>query len=119
MWIIVGSLTAFAVSQLTDVVIFHAFRRRTGAGRLWLRATGSTVFSQLVDTIVVLGIAFYLPGKLNGQQFLNIAVTQYVYKFTVAILLTPLIYVGHSAAERFLGHDLAHELAEQAGPRVG
>lgn len=119
MWIIVGSLIAFAVSQLIDVLIFHAFRKRTGAGRLWMRATGSTLFSQLVDTIVILGIAFYLPGKVTGQQFANIAVTQYVYKFTVAILLTPLIYAGHSAAERFLGHDLAHELVAQAARESG
>ncbi len=119
MWIIVGSLTAFAVSQLTDVLVFHAFRRRTGSGRLWLRATGSTVFSQLVDTVIILGIAFYLPGKLTGQQFANIAVTQYVYKFTVAVLLTPLIYVGHSAAERFLGREAAHDLAEEAARQSG
>ena len=119
MWIIVGSLAAFALSQLTDVLIFHALRRRTGAGRLWLRATGSTVFSQLVDTLVVLGIAFYLPGKLTGQQFLNIAITQYVYKFSVAVLLTPLIYVGHSAAERFLGPDLAHDMALEAAKQSG
>ncbi len=119
MWIIVGSLTAFAVSQLTDVLIFHAFRRRTGAGRLWLRATGSTVFSQFVDTVVILGIAFYLPGKLTGQQFVNIAITQYVYKFTVAVLLTPLIYIGHSAAERFLGPELAHEMAGEAARQSG
>ncbi len=107
------------MSQLIDVLIFHAFRKRTGAGRLWMRATGSTLFSQLVDTIVILGIAFYLPGKVTGQQFANIAVTQYVYKFTVAILLTPLIYAGHSAAERFLGHDLAHELVAQAARESG
>lgn len=119
LWIIVGSLAAFALSQLTDVLIFHAFRKRTGAGRLWLRATGSTVFSQLVDTIVILGIAFYLPGKLSGQQFLSIAVTQYLYKFTVAVLLTPLIYAGHSAAERFLGPDLAHEMAQEAAQQSG
>jgi queuosine precursor transporter len=114
MWIIVGSLTAFAVSQLTDVVIFHMFRRRTGPGMLWLRSTGSTVFSQLVDTFVILAIAFYLPGKISGEQFISAAATQYAYKFTVAVLLTPLIYAGHGLAERFLGHELAHELAEQA-----
>jgi hypothetical protein len=114
MWIIVGSLTAFAVSQLTDVLVFHTFRRRTGPGMLWLRATGSTVFSQLVDTFVILGIAFYLPGKITGEQFISTAATQYVYKFTVAVLLTPLIYAGHALAERFLGRELAHELAEQA-----
>jgi uncharacterized integral membrane protein (TIGR00697 family) len=114
LWIIVGSLTAFALSQLTDVFIFHVFRNRTGPGMLWVRATGSTVFSQLVDTFVILAIAFYLPGKISGQQFLNTAFTQYVYKFSVAVLLTPLIYLGHSAAERFLGHDTAHALAEEA-----
>jgi uncharacterized integral membrane protein (TIGR00697 family) len=119
MWIIVGSLTAFAVSQLTDVLIFHALRRRTGAGRLWLRATGSTVFSQFVDTFIILFIAFYLPGKLTGQQFVSIALTQYIYKFTVAVLLTPVIYAGHSAAERFLGRELAHELSETAARQSG
>lgn len=119
MWIIVGSLAAFAVSQLTDVFIFHRFRRHTGPRRLWLRATGSTVFSQLVDTLVILGIAFYLPGKLTGQQFVNITITQYVYKFTVAVLLTPLIYLGHAAAERFLGRDAAHEIAAEAARRSG
>ena len=119
LWIIVGSLTAFALSQLTDVLIFHRLRRVTGPGRLWLRATGSTVFSQLVDTIVILGIAFYLPGKLTGAQFLSIAVTQYLYKFTVAVVLTPLIYLGHSAAERFLGPELAHEMALEAAKQSG
>ena len=114
LWIIVGSLAAFALSQLVDVVVFHTFRSRTGARWLWLRATGSTVFSQLVDTFVILAIAFYLPGKITGQQFVSTALTQYVYKFTVAVSLTPLIYLGHSAAERFLGRDVAHELAEQA-----
>jgi uncharacterized integral membrane protein (TIGR00697 family) len=114
LWIIVGSLTAFALSQLTDVLVFHAFRRRTGAGRLWLRATGSTIFSQLVDTFVILAIAFYLPGKITGEQFISTAATQYAYKFSVAVMLTPLIYLGHSAAERFLGPALAHEMAETA-----
>ncbi len=119
LWIIVGSLTAFALSQLTDVLIFHRLRRVTGPGRLWLRATGSTIFSQAVDTIVILGIAFYLPGKLTGAQFLSIAVTQYLYKFTVAVILTPLIYAGHSAAERFLGPELAHEMALEAAKQSG
>ena len=114
LWIIVGSLTAFALSQLTDVFVFHALRNRTGPGSLWLRATGSTVFSQLVDTFVILAIAFYLPGKISGQQFVSTALTQYLYKFSVAVLLTPLIYLGHSAAERYLGRDLAHEMADQA-----
>jgi uncharacterized integral membrane protein (TIGR00697 family) len=110
LWIIVGSLTAFALSQLTDVLIFHRLRRATGPNRLWLRATGSTVFSQLVDTIVILGIAFYLPGKLTGQQFISIAVTQYPVHGGRDPHAADLRR-GHGAADRFLGPELAHEMA--------
>ncbi len=65
LWIIAGSLTAFLLSQLIDVGIFWIIRSRTGHRLIWLRATGSTVVSQLIDTFVVSGIAFYLPGKIT------------------------------------------------------
>ena len=58
MWIIVGSITAFLVSQLVDVTIFHKIKRMTGEKQVWLRATGSTLVSQLVDSFVVVFIAF-------------------------------------------------------------
>ena len=64
MWIIVGSITAFLVSQLIDVSIFHFFKNKTGNKMIWLRSTGSTVISQLFDSFIVLGIAFWL---LIGQ----------------------------------------------------
>ena len=64
MWIIVGSLAAFLASQLVDVVVFWAIRNRTGKKLLWLRATGSTIVSQVIDTFIVGGIAFWLPGKI-------------------------------------------------------
>ncbi len=53
MWIIVGSLVAFALSQMLDAMVFVVLKKRTGARLLWLRAVGSTVFSQLVDTFVI------------------------------------------------------------------
>ncbi|HRH11728.1 MAG TPA: queuosine precursor transporter, partial [Bacteroidia bacterium] len=59
-WIIVGSITAFLTSQLIDVYIFWLFRNKTGGKMIWLRATGSTVVSQLIDTFVVQYIAFVL-----------------------------------------------------------
>lgn len=94
-WIIVGSLTAFLFSQLIDVAVFRYFKQRTGGRHIWLRATGSTVVSQLVDTFVVSGIAFWLPGKITLAEFLQVSLTGYVFKFGVAVAITPLVYVGH------------------------
>ena len=114
LWIIVGSVIAFIVSQMTDVLVFWMFRDRTGGKHLWLRSTGSTAVSQLIDTWIVLGIAFWLPGKLSTKDFLGLALTNYSYKFAIALATTPLIYIAHNAIDRFLGREHAHELIEQA-----
>jgi queuosine precursor transporter len=102
-WIIVGSVAAFLASQLIDVTIFWIFRKATNGKMLWLRATGSTAVSQLVDTFVILGIAFWLPGKIETKDFLNLAFANYTYKFAIAVGLTPLIYAAHAAIDKFLG----------------
>ena len=102
-WIIAGSVVAFAVSQLVDVAVFWLFRDATGGKMLWLRATGSTAVSQLIDTFIVLGIGFWLPGKISTANFLNLAFTNYTYKFGIAIALTPLIYAAHGAIDKYLG----------------
>lgn len=114
MWIIVGSLTAFLLSQLVDVGVFWLVRNRTGRKMIWLRATGSTVVSQLIDTFVVSGIAFLLPGKLTLAEYLNVAFTGYVFKFMVALAVTPLIYAGHAAVHRFLGKEESEKLMTTA-----
>lgn len=114
LWIIVGSILAFLVSQIVDVIVFHMFRKKTKGKMLWVRATGSTVVSQLIDSIVILGIAFYLPGKISLAEFLGFAITNYSYKLLIAILLTPLIYLGHGAIDRYLGKPLANEMMEDA-----
>lgn len=114
MWIIVGSIIAFVVSQIVDVVVFHLFRKHTGGKFLWMRATGSTVVSQLIDSVVILGIAFYLPGKINLSQYLGFAITNYSYKVLIAILITPLIYLGHGIIDRYLGKELSNEMTEKA-----
>jgi len=104
-WIIVGSITAFLTSQLIDVYIFWLFRNKTGGKMIWLRATGSTVVSQLIDTFVVQYIAFVLPGKWAFNEFLVNASWGYAFKLLVAVCLIPLIYAGHYAIKRFLRKD--------------
>ncbi len=102
LWIILGSVTAFLFSQLIDVTVFHFFKRRTGKKFLWLRSTGSTVISQFFDSFIVLGIAFYLTGKMTAEQYLASGLTGYSVKIFIAILLTPLIYLVHWIIDKFV-----------------
>lgn len=102
MWIIIGSITAFLVSQLIDVSLFHFVKNRTGNKMIWLRSTGSTVISQLFDSFIVLGIAFWMTGKMTTEVFIVSAFTGYFVKLIIAILLTPLIYLGHSIIEKYI-----------------
>lgn len=101
--IIIGSITAFLVAQVVDVFVYWFFRKRTGEKMIWLRATGSTAVSQLVDTFIVLFIAFRLTGKMNNEQFVNAFITGYTVKLIIAVCLTPLIYLGHRLVRNYLG----------------
>ncbi|MBI2722655.1 MAG: queuosine precursor transporter [Bacteroidetes bacterium] len=105
-WIIVGSITAFLLSQLVDVYVFWMFKNRTGGKMIWLRATGSTVVSQLVDTFVVQYVAFVLPGKWAFDEFITNASWGYAFKLLVAVCLIPLIYLGHYVIGKFLKKDI-------------
>ncbi|PZV83981.1 hypothetical protein CLV31_105207 [Algoriphagus aquaeductus] len=112
--IIIGSLTAFLLGQLIDVFVFQKLRAVTGPKMIWLRATGSTLVSQFIDSFVVLGIAFYVFGNWSISQIIAVGMINYIYKFTVAVLLTPLLYVGHGMIDRYLGKDLAEKMAKEA-----
>ena len=100
--VIVGSICAFLVSQLLDAVLFKWIKSKTGSRYIWLRSTGSTVVSQLIDSYIVLYIGFVLPGSLSFSDFMTIAPTNYVLKLIIAILLTPLIYLGHYLIKKFV-----------------
>jgi uncharacterized integral membrane protein (TIGR00697 family) len=102
LWIIVGSLVAFLIGQIVDVTVFKWLRDKTGAKMVWLRATGSTLVSQLIDSFVVLFVAFYIPGKFTFQVVLAIALVNYIYKFVMAVALTPVIYGAHFVIDRYL-----------------
>lgn len=111
MWIIVGSLVAFLVGQIIDVFVFHLIRKKTGEGKVWLRATGSTLVSQLVDSFVVIYIAFVLgPAQWEISLMLAVGTVGYTYKSLMAIILTPVIYLSHHLIDGYLGEKLANEL---------
>lgn len=118
MWIIVGSVAAFLVSQLVDVFVFHKIKKRTGEKHVWLRATGSTLVSQLVDSFIVLYIAFKLGNDWSWQRVLAICMVNYSYKFLMAILLTPLIYLLEFGIEKYLGKEKATAMKNAAMGKV-
>ncbi len=107
-WLIIASIVAFVVSQLVDVSIFWLLREKTGKKMIWLRSTGSTIVSQLIDTFIVGGIGFYLPGTLSFEDYINASGTAYVIKLVVAVGLTPAIYIGHSLIDKYLGKEADH-----------
>lgn len=112
--IFVGSLVAYLIGQLVDISVFHALRERTGGKMLWLRATGSTVVSQLIDSFVVLTIAFL--GPLTMGQILEIGLTNYIYKFAIAVSITPFLYLVHALVDRYLGEEMAERMMHEAHP---
>ncbi len=113
--IIFASIVAFLLGQLVDVYVFQRLKRVTGSRYLWLRATGSTLISQLLDSFVVLYVAF--SGIFTVGQINAIAVTNYIYKFCIAILLTPLIYVGHAIIDKYLGKEYAGKMMKEASEK--
>ena len=124
LFIIVGSVTAFLLGQLVDVYVFRRIRRLTGDDQLWLRATGSTLVSQLVDSFVVLYVAFKLGPQLVGgvadpwpwSRILAVATVQYGFKFLVAVGMTPVIYLLHGIIDRYLGHAVAAAMKRGGEP---
>jgi len=115
LWTIWGSLVAFILGQLIDVSVFHRIRRATGERHAWLRATGSTAVSQLVDSFVVLYIAFVIgPQHWPTSLFLAVGTLNYLYKMAAAIALIPLLYLARAGIHRYLGHARADALREHA-----
>ena len=115
LWTIGGSVTAFLVGQLIDVSVFHRIRRATGERMVWLRATGSTAVSQLVDSFIVLYIAFVLgPQQWPTSLWLAVGTMNYGYKMACAIALIPLIYLVRRLITLWLGPGQAAELRAAA-----
>lgn len=130
-FIIVGSITAFLLAQLIDVTVFWMIRRHTGHKYLWLRATGSTIISQIIDTYVVGFIGLYLPfwlksrwpetfagaGGVSFQNFIEAQTAGYGFKLVIAIAVTPALYVVHSIIDSYLGEKQAEAMIESTAEK--
>ncbi|MCC5921928.1 MAG: queuosine precursor transporter [Cyclobacteriaceae bacterium] len=117
MGIIAGSLTAFLLGQLFNVAIFQKIRAVTGEKNIWIRATGSTILSQLVDSFVVLFIAFYIFGDWSMSQIISVASINYIYKVIAAFILIPALYMAHFLIDNYLGKTTAKEMTEEAAAK--
>jgi queuosine precursor transporter len=113
---IVASLCAYMVAQLVDIAVFHMLKRATQNRLIWLRSTGSTVLSQLIDTVVINLVAWV--GILGADDILNIVVSSYSLKVMIAIGLTPLVYLAHTLVQRGLGIEpvVLGAAAAESGP---
>ncbi len=100
MWMTLCSIVAFLLGSLLDIGIFGFFKRITHGKMVWLRATGSTVVSQLFDSFVITILYFQVVQGLLGGEVASIdfvlrtALTGYLLKFAIAVVLTPAIYGG-------------------------
>jgi uncharacterized integral membrane protein (TIGR00697 family) len=114
LWIIAGSLTAFLIGQIVDVRVFQKLKSITGENKIWLRASGSTLISQLIDSFVVLFIAFKIGADWSWSLFLAVGISNYIFKFIIAIVMTPFIYLSHTIIDNFLGNNLALKMKKEA-----
>lgn len=114
LFIIIGSLIAFLIGQMVDAFVFAQVKKRTGHNMIWLRATGSTLISQFIDSYVVLFIAFYWGADWSAVTVLKIGTINYIYKLGVAILLTPVLYGVHAGIDRYLGKELSQNMMKTA-----
>ncbi len=104
-----ASLGAFLVGSIVDIFLFSVAKRLTGGRMVWLRATGSTIVSQFVDSFVVSILFFQVAQTVTGAQAasleftLRTALTGYILKFVIAVLLTPIVYLGRWGLMRYFG----------------
>jgi len=106
----IASLSAYLVGSFSDIAIFSWLKRMTGGKRVWLRATGSTVVSQAIDSFIVTWLAFSVARSAFGSgvampmaEVLKTAATGYLLKFVIAVGLTPIIYLGRWLMRTRLG----------------
>jgi uncharacterized integral membrane protein (TIGR00697 family) len=112
--IIVGSLIAFVLSQFLDIFIFNKIKEKKGQGAIWIRATASTMVSQLLDSFVVIYVAFYFGQGWSNEQSFQVALNNYIYKGIIAILLIPVLHLIHKALENYFGQDLSNKMRQNA-----
>lgn len=112
--IIIASLIAFLVGQFVDAFIFYKIKKASEKSQIWVRATVSTLVSQLIDSFIVLFVAFYLGGNWTMKQVMAVGTMNYIYKFSIALLLIPVLYMVHKLIESYLGKAKAELMRHSA-----
>ena len=112
--IVFGSMVAYLTAQLVDVHIFEFWRDLTDGRYLWLRNNGSTLFSQLVDTVLVVTIALVIWPEIDGnaqtspldaETWWGIVIGQYLFKLGIALVDTPFFYLGTRLLRAWLAEE--------------
>lgn len=111
--IIIASVIAFLIGQLADALVFRKIKKFTKGKYIGLRATLSTLISQLLDSLLVTLIAFFVLSNMPFALALALALTAYIYKFIIAILSTPILYVVHFIIEKYLGKEKAYAMRQK------
>lgn len=101
-FLISASMLAYLVAQLIDVRIFHYLKKATNEKKLWLRNNLSTMFSQLIDTIIVNSIFLYFGLNLDWDIIIKIIIASYLFKIIIALLDTPLVYIGVHYTRKYI-----------------
>jgi len=115
--VILGSVLAYLIGQFVDIQIFYFLRKKTQGRMIWLRATGSTILSQLLDSYVVIFVAL---SKYHGvSKLISISNTNFLYKMGVAIAITPLLYGLHQLIDSYLGAETKEKMIKVAMEEPG
>ncbi len=118
--IVFGSMIAYLTAQFFDVQIFEFWRNLTKGRHLWLRNNGSTIFSQVIDSVLVVTIALVIwpqidanpaTTPLDGETWWGIVIGQYLFKMGIALFDTPFFYVGTAVFQRWIAADPTSNVA--------
>lgn len=108
-WRVIGaSLAAYLIAQLVDVQIYEFWRKLTKGKYLWLRNNGSTIFSQLVDTTLVIVVLFV--GVKSFSEQIDLIIDGWTFKFFCALADTPIIYGCVYLIRRYFGLKQGEEI---------
>ncbi len=109
----VASIVAYLIGQFLDIQVFQFWKALTQSRHLWLRATGSTILSQIVDTVTINVIFWKWTATKEWSWIFAKIGREYGIKLVVAIALTPVVYAVHSFVVRIMGlTPLPHETKE-------
>ena len=90
----VASILAFYLSQLSDILVFHFWRKQTKGKLYWLRKNVSTFISEMVDSTIFMFVAFYDPTNFPAGLVVKLILPYYIFKALFSLLDTPFAYLG-------------------------